>query len=75
MYIYFAIRIYMTVYDLNKVEDYWDTKKMVPYHYITRYMARDRFQELHMRYRVAPQHVTDIYEKVKLFITFRLVHN
>lgn len=40
---------------------------MSPFHYITRYVGRDRFQELYMRYRVASQHVTDVYERVSFY--------
>ena len=36
---------------------------MSPFHYITRYMGRNRFQELHMRYRAAAPQITDVYDK------------
>jgi hypothetical protein len=51
IYIYFAIRIYMTLYICNEIADYWITKDMAPEYPIASYIIRDRFQELHMRVR------------------------
>ncbi len=53
LYIYFAIRIYMTLHVLNEISDYWDKSKNTPYHDITNFMSRNRFQELHIRVRLA----------------------
>jgi hypothetical protein len=64
IYIFMAIRIYMTVYPLNEVADYWSAKKITPFHYVTRYMARDQFQEIYMRYHMADPSIRDIYKKV-----------
>lgn len=66
IYVFFAIRIYMTIYPLNKIEDYWDTRLDTPYHHFTKFMARDRFQELRMRYRTASPEIKDIYKRVSI---------
>jgi hypothetical protein len=54
IYLFLAIKIYMTLFPMDKVADYWNSHKLFPRHVITQYMSRNRFQELHMRYRVAP---------------------
>jgi Transposase IS4 len=64
LYLYFAIRIYMTLVVLNEISDYWDKTKIMPTHEITKWMARDRFQELHMRVRLAGMGVEGAYAKV-----------
>lgn len=51
IYIYLAIRIYMTLHVENEIADYWNTNKASPKHPISIHMPRDRFQELHMRFR------------------------
>lgn len=70
IYVFLSIKIYMTVFPLNRVEDYWDTRSGTPYHHITKYMARDRFQELKMRYRICGPETTDIYQRVSLILLF-----
>jgi hypothetical protein len=52
IYIYFAIRIYMTLYEDNEISDYWSIKEITPEYPITRYLSRNRFQELYMRVRI-----------------------
>jgi hypothetical protein len=63
LYLYFAIRIYMTLYVINEISDYWDTSKFTPEHPITSYMSRNRFQELHMRVRLAGTNANGPYAK------------
>ena len=53
IYIYFAIRIYMTIYECNEISDYWDTSELAPKPPITLEMSRNRFQELYIRVRLA----------------------
>jgi hypothetical protein len=64
IYLYFAIRIYMTLYICNEIADYWNTKDFTPDHPIASYMSRDRFQELHMRVRFHGNQEQGPYEKV-----------
>jgi hypothetical protein len=64
LYLYFAIRIYMTLVVLNEISDYWDKTKIMPMHEITKWMGRDRFQELHMRVRLAEMEADGPYAKV-----------
>jgi hypothetical protein len=64
IYIYFAIRIYMTLHEDNEISDYWTTKEMTPTHPITRYLSRNRFQELHMRVRMHGVEAEGPYAKV-----------
>jgi nitric oxide reductase large subunit len=65
IYIYLAIRIYMTLYVQNEISDYWDSRVITPTHYITKYMSRNRFQELHMRFRVYGVNTDGPYRKVR----------
>lgn len=67
IYIFLAIKIYMTVFPLNQIQDYWDTRSGTPSHHITQYMARDRFLELKMRYRICGLKTTDIYQRVSSY--------
>ncbi len=64
LYLYFAIRIYMTLVILNKISDYQDKTKITPTHEITKWIARDQFQELHMRVRLAGMDAEGAYVKV-----------
>ena len=64
IYIFFAIRIYMTLFAMDDVADYWSVHKLFPKHIITQYMSRDRFQELHMRYRCAPLGHKELWDRV-----------
>jgi hypothetical protein len=66
IYTYLAFRIYMTLYPLNQISDYWDIGYITPYHHITQSISRNRFQELHMRYRVGDPKERDIYNRVFL---------
>ena len=63
IYIYLAIRIYMTLHEDNEIADYWSTKDMTPEHPITKYLSRDRFQELYMRVRFHGEEEKGAYEK------------
>ena len=74
LYIYFAIRIYMTLYTMNEISDYWDTSNLTPDHLITSYMSRNRFQELHMRVRLAGSKAQGPYAKAGLLLLFLLAH-
>jgi nitric oxide reductase large subunit len=65
IYIYLAIRIYMTLYVQNEISDYWDSRTITPSHPITKYMARNRFQELHIRFRVHGSGTDGPYDKVR----------
>jgi hypothetical protein len=66
IYLFLAIRIYMTLFPQDKVADYWSTSKLFPQHEIIRYMSRDRYQELHMRYRVAPAGHQTLWDRVRI---------
>ena len=43
IYLYLAIRIYMTLIVCNEIADYWVTKEYMPDHWISAYMSKDRF--------------------------------
>jgi hypothetical protein len=74
LYLYFAIRIYIILVVLNEISDYWDKTKIMSPHEITKWMARDRFQELHMRVRLAGMAVKGAYVKVsKALLYFVLI--
>jgi hypothetical protein len=70
IYLYLAIRIYMTLYICNEISDYWNTKDFTPDHPITSYMSRNRFQELHMRVRMHGENVEGPYAKVSKLNSF-----
>jgi hypothetical protein len=63
IYVYFAIRIYATVYIEQELVDYWNEGPEDPIP-ITKYMTKIRFLELHMRFRVHPDGLKGIYTKV-----------
>ena len=73
IYIFLAIRIYMTLFPMDEIADYWSSQKLFPYHYITRYMSRNRFQELHMRYRVAPARHEELWDQVSTMSKLLLI--
>jgi hypothetical protein len=64
IYLFLAIRIYMMLFPMDEVSDYWNSNKLFPQHEITKLMTRDRFQELHMRYRVAPAGHKTLWDRV-----------
>jgi hypothetical protein len=64
IYIYLAIRIYMSLYMENEIADYWNIKDMTPEYPITKFLSRNRFQELHMRMRFYGNQEQGPYEKV-----------
>ncbi len=64
IYIFLAIRIYMTRHPENKASDYWATTGIKGYHQISQYMARDRFNQLYLRYRYTPYTTKDVFEKI-----------
>ena len=66
IYIYLAIRIYMTLHIENEISDYWSIKELSPRHPISQKMARDRFQELHMRVRLAGNEASGPYQRVSI---------
>jgi hypothetical protein len=41
----------MTLHIENEIQDYWNTSRTSPKHPISKHIARDRFQELYIRFR------------------------
>jgi hypothetical protein len=70
IYLFLAIRIYMTLFPMDEVADYWSSNKLFPQHRIIQYMSRNRFQELHMRYRVAPPGHQELWDRVSIVSKF-----
>lgn len=68
MYLFFAIRVYMTLYPEKQLNYYWDTHPLTPSHPFTQYIGRDTFQELRMRYRVAPPGMKETWDRVQFFL-------
>jgi len=64
IYIYLAIRIYMTLHVDNEIVNYWNTRDFTPSYLIVSYMSRDRFQELYIRVRFHGNQEQGLYEKV-----------
>jgi hypothetical protein len=69
LYTYLGIRIYMTLHVENEISDYWNTSNITPNHYIQKYMTRDRFQELHLRFRCHGSNTSGPYEKGSYYTT------
>ena len=74
VYTYLAIRIYMTIHVENELSDYWNTSKDSPIHSISKHISRDRFQELHIRWRYHRTDASGPYEKVCKTTTFYLIN-
>ena len=81
LYTYLAIRVYMTIHGENEIPDYWNKSETAPVHSISKHMSRDRFQELHIRWRCHKSGTSGLYEKVgnclylKVSISFKLSAN
>jgi nitric oxide reductase large subunit len=72
IYIYLAIRIYISLYVDNEITDYWETKNMIPEYPITKYLGRNRFQELYIHMRFYGNQEQGPYEKVASIFLFLL---
>ena len=70
IYLYFAIRIYMTLVVLNKISDYWDTSNLTPDYSIMAYMSRNRLQELHLRTQLVGKEAKGPYKKVSIKLKY-----
>jgi len=70
IYVYFALRIYITLYVCNEISDYWDIKDFIPIHPISKEMSRDRFQELYICIWLAGKEAVGLYAKVSLFTPY-----
>ena len=60
----------MSLYMDNEITDYWAIKDMIPKHLITKYLSRNRFQELHIRIRFHGNQEQGLYEKVANSLPF-----
>jgi hypothetical protein len=49
LYIYFIMRIYMTLVVMNEISDYWNISNQTPDHLIINHISRNRFQELYIQ--------------------------
>lgn len=54
IYLFFGIRVHMTLHPEYEIADYWKASQLGRNHGFTNYMSKDRYLELHMRFRVAP---------------------
>lgn len=52
IYLYLAIRIYMTLHEENEINDYWKEGDLKPIHPCADWLSVDRFNELHIRYEI-----------------------
>jgi hypothetical protein len=64
IYLYLAVCIYMTVYPLNQIEDYWNTSPLAPFHPISKVLGRNRFQALRRRFRVCNEKSIHLFQRV-----------
>lgn len=55
----------MSIYTLSNIKDYWDIREETPLHPISRRMSRNRYQEIHMRFRITTAGIVDIFERVE----------
>jgi hypothetical protein len=54
----------MTLYEDNEISDYWSIKEITLEYPITRYLSRNRFQELYMRMKMHGEEAKGPYAKV-----------
>ncbi len=54
----------MSLIVCNEIADYWSKKEYMPEHWVTAYVSRDRFQELHIRVRLHEKRAQGPYAKV-----------
>jgi hypothetical protein len=64
IYTYFATRIYMTLHIENKISDYLNTSDITLFHPISKYIPRNRFQELYLRFRYVELGIKGPYARV-----------
>jgi hypothetical protein len=64
IYLYLAVCIYMTVYPLNRIEDYWSTNPLTPFHPISKAIERNQFQALRRRFRVSNEEDIHLFQRV-----------
>lgn len=64
VYIYLAIRIYSTLFPEKQIAQLWETKEATPNHYIIDQMARNRFEVLHIHFRLYAPGTATPYDKV-----------
>jgi hypothetical protein len=64
IYIFLGIRVYITLFPADEIDEYWSTHRVFPSYLVTQYMTRNRFQKLHMRYRVAPTGYKTLWDRV-----------
>jgi hypothetical protein len=50
----------------NEISDYWDTQDITPSYLISKYITRDRFQELYIRYWTTLSRKKGPYEQIGL---------
>lgn len=74
IYTYLGMRIYMMINPLPEIADYWSTSKLKPQHPISERMSRDRFQELHIRYRIHSAETKGTYRKACFSIGLRVTN-
>jgi hypothetical protein len=48
----------------NEISDYWNMSRATPDHPISKHMLRDRFQELHIRFRCEQPGIKGPYARV-----------
>jgi hypothetical protein len=66
IYLYFAVRVYITLFVCNEISDYWNTKDFTPDYPISAYISRDRFQELHICVRLTGSEAIGPYARISL---------
>ena len=64
LYLYFAISIWMSLYVMNEISDYWNISNLIPDYSIASLISRNRFQELHIYGRLARKDAQGLYAKV-----------
>jgi hypothetical protein len=73
IYLFLAIKIYMTLFLMDKVADYWNSYKLFSWYVITQYLSRNRFHELYMRYCVAPARHQTLWDRVRIMSKSSLI--
>jgi hypothetical protein len=54
----------MTLYIENSIADYWNTNRSIPFYPISKYIPKERFQELYICFRYIELGIKGFYTRV-----------
>jgi hypothetical protein len=60
----------MTLHVENKIVDYWNISRNTPFYPISKYITRNRFQELYICFRYTEPGIKGLYTRVNHYPAF-----